>query len=460
MDAQPSETRPAAEKSWKCGTLVYTASGLIILFVLLLTGDFIWSLRERSAGVIASLMFKKYGASDFLIGLLLTSLPSLLSVLICPIISVRSDRHRGRLGRRIPYLFLTTPIAVAGLIGMALSPWIGQQVIQYANAHHVDSNVMVLCVLGVFWTLFEFGAIAGNTIFTALINDVVPQKMLGRFYGLFRIMSIAAGILYTGFFLEPSNNHPELFFGAVALIYGLGFTAMCFLVKEGKYPDPEPIDPRATPARRFVGATQVYFKECYTNPYYLLVFVFWLLATFSFMPVNTYCIFYAGKCGVSLDTYGKCISAGFIVSLIISFPLGVLADKFHPLRCGIVSIALYGLASFLSFFFIKSPLLFCIAFIAHILLSSIFNTLTASLLLRLLPHDRFAQFASASQILNSFWIILVMPIIGKLLDWLHNDYDYLYLMGFLISAGAVFCGLWLSVWIRRRCGGLEHYQAP
>ena len=48
----------------------------------------------------------------------------------------------------------------------------------------------------------------------------------------------------------------------------------------------------------------------------------------------------------------------------------------------------------------------------------------------------------------------------QLLDWLHNDYDYLYLMGFLISAGAVICGLWLSVWIRRRCGGLEHYQAP
>ena len=78
-------------------------------------------------------------------------------------------------------------INLCGLIGMALSPWIGQQVIQYANAHHVDSNVMVLCVLGVFWTLFEFGAIAGNTIFTALINDVVPQNMLGRFYGLFRI---------------------------------------------------------------------------------------------------------------------------------------------------------------------------------------------------------------------------------------------------------------------------------
>ena len=107
----------------------------------------------------------------------------------------------------------------------------------------------------------------------------------------------------------------------------------------------------------------------------------------------------------------------------------------------------------------RNVLTFCIAFITHILLSSVFNTLTASLLLRLLPHDRFAQFASASQILNSFWIIIFMPVIGKAFAWLHHTI-YLYLFGFIFAAIAVGCGLWLSVWIRRRCGGLEHYQAP
>ena len=446
------------KKTWSVGTLVYDRRGLTILFILLLIGDLVWALRIRTLHPVAQLLLRNHGSSDYFNALMLSSIPTAMGMIMGPFIGYHSDRCRSRWGRRIPYLMFSTPITFLGMVGMALSKHLDTLVMDCFPSLTPDEAA--LWILGVSWIIFEVGVLVSSAVFNALINDVVPQNMLGRFYGLFRIMSIAAGILYTGFFLEPSNNHPELFFGAVALIYGLGFTAMCFLVKEGKYPDPEPIDPRATPARRFTEATKVYFKECYTNPYYLLVFVFWLLATFSFMPVNTYCIFYAGKCGVSLDTYGKCISAGFIVSLIISFPLGVLADKFHPLRCGIVSIALYGLASFLSFFFIKSPLLFCIAFIAHILLSSIFNTLTASLLLRLLPHDRFAQFASASQILNSFWIILVMPIIGKLLDWLHNDYDYLYLMGFLISAGAVVCGLWLSVWIRRRCGGLEHYQAP
>ena len=45
-----------------------------------------------------------------------------LGLLLGPIVAVRSDRHRGRWGRRIPYLFLPTPFIVVSLVGMAFTP--------------------------------------------------------------------------------------------------------------------------------------------------------------------------------------------------------------------------------------------------------------------------------------------------------------------------------------------------
>ena len=110
----------AEHRRWSAGTLTYTLGGILLLFFLLLTGDFIWSMRERSTTMISLLLIKELGASDFLNSLIIYALPCAISVVICPLISYRSDRHRGRFGRRIPYLFITTPIVFVGLMGMTM----------------------------------------------------------------------------------------------------------------------------------------------------------------------------------------------------------------------------------------------------------------------------------------------------------------------------------------------------
>ena len=52
-------------------------------------------------------------------------------LLIGPVISYRSDRHRGRWGRRIPYLMLTAPLTAVTMFALAYSPvmgaWLHQQ---------------------------------------------------------------------------------------------------------------------------------------------------------------------------------------------------------------------------------------------------------------------------------------------------------------------------------------------
>ena len=121
MNTHSAEGAPAC-RLWRAGTLTYTFAGIVALFFLLLAGDFVWSLRERSVGVITQLLLKQHGASDFLVGLYLVALPGILGLLVGPVISYRSDRHRGRFGRRIPYLFMTTPFILVGLLGLGVTP--------------------------------------------------------------------------------------------------------------------------------------------------------------------------------------------------------------------------------------------------------------------------------------------------------------------------------------------------
>jgi hypothetical protein len=112
--------RPAAQrKLWHAGTLTYTSGGLVVLFSWLLWGDFAWSMRERAVYPVVQLLVKRFGASDAVLAVLLSSLPSAMGALLSPIVSCRSDRHRGRWGRRIPYILVATPMAALFMVGLA-----------------------------------------------------------------------------------------------------------------------------------------------------------------------------------------------------------------------------------------------------------------------------------------------------------------------------------------------------
>ena len=143
----------AERRRWSAGTLTYTLGGILLLFFLLLAGDFIWSLRERSTTMISLLLIKELGASDFLNSLIIYALPCAISVVICPLISYRSDRHRGRFGRRIPYLFITTPIVFVGLMGMAFCVQLGELLHNTVIGNFLGPDQATLLIFGAFWTL-------------------------------------------------------------------------------------------------------------------------------------------------------------------------------------------------------------------------------------------------------------------------------------------------------------------
>ncbi|MGO8705972.1 MAG: MFS transporter [Candidatus Brocadiia bacterium] len=454
----PTGAPPAPQrKLWRVGTLTYTLGGLVILFSWLLWGDFAWSMRDRAVAPVVQMLVKKYGASDTVMGLLLSSLPLGISAILGPIISYRSDRHRGRWGRRIPYILAATPVAALAMAGLAFSQPIADLVRGILGSRWLAGVNLTLIVFGVFWTCFEFAAIIAGSVFGALINDVVPSSLLGRFYGLFRVLSLLAGILFNYWLIGQAELHSQWLFGGIAILYGVGVMMMCLRVKEGQYAPPPEVKPGE---RKSVFAiTKVYFKECFSKPYYLWVFLGLTFGGISFWPINLFSVPFANSMGVNMEKYGKYSALSYVISLCLAYFLGVLVDRFHALRVSIVALLLYAIAMMAGLFYVTAPARFGVGWVAHCVLSGVYYTTSASLAQRLLPRSTFAQFNSAAGLVGAAIGMATSPLIGGILDWSGHQYRYTFLMG---SGIAVFAAILLLIVHTRfmRYGGPKNYVAP
>lgn len=449
--------RPETPKTWRAGTLVYSTAGLLALFGWLLWGDFAWQMKERAVTPVAQLMLRQFEASDFLVGLLVSSLPAALGLLLGPVISVRSDRHRGPWGRRLPFLMLSTPFIVAGMAGLAYAPGLGAWLDGALGASSPGLASCRLIAFGVFWGLFEVFTIIANAVFGGLINDVVPQAVIGRFFGLFRAVSLAAGMIFNFWMIGHAEEHFAAIFLGLGALYGVGLTLMCLRIREGDYPPPPP---RATGGGVLpIAPVKAYFKECYANPYYLWIFLALTLGVLSGGPVNTFSVFYAKSIGMDMTAYGRLLVVTYAVSFTLSFFLGWLADKFHPLRLGMTAIAAYAVVMLWGGVVATDERTFALVFVAHGVLQGAFITGTASLGQRLFPTAKFAQFSSAAGIVSALGFVVLPPTLGILLDTTGHVYRYT----FLLSGALSILALAAYAIVYRRfltLGGHAAYRAP
>lgn len=448
-------------KIWKVGTLQYTTGGLFLLGFFLLGGDFPWALKDRAVVPSATLLIKEFGVSDFLYGLIIVSFPSFTNIILGPIISYKSDRHRGRWGRRIPYLFFTIPFIVGGLYllggSRVLGMWLHQVI---PGVSEYAGKLAVFCIA---WFMLDFGSTLAGALFGALLNDVVPQLLMGRFCALLRMVSLGAGIFYNGLLIEHVRTHTaEIFFG-IGTAYGLGLLLLCWKVKEGEYPPPEeeiPEHGRGGGVWNAVIRNSVdYFRQSFSLGYYRWIMLALALPWLAFAPVNSFSIQYANYIGLNMNEYGRYLVLTYLASFALSYPLGVLADRFHPLRSGIVAMTIYWLILTAGWLCVNDIRSFGIFFVLHGILSGCFLTLTASLGQRLLPRSLFAQLSSACGLVAALLLMVFTPLLGGVLDWLDHDYHSLFLIGGILSLASVLllCKVYRNY---LACGGDENYLPP
>lgn len=437
----PLNYQPPGKKIWRVGTLTYTTAGLAVLFGWLLWGDLAYQLRERAFPPTLQFMLDNFNAKSTTRGLLTVSLPALLVVLLSPIISYVSDRHRGRWGRRIPYLFIITPISVLAMIGMAFAPRMGK----------TDDGI--IGYLAAFSVVFTACDTICNLIFIALCNDVVPRELVGQFFGLFRVISLGAGIYFNHYLLKTAKQHSMAIFLSMAAIYGFGFTIMCLRVREGEYPPPEADAP--DPWR----ATLRYVRECFGHSYYRWIFASIALAYMAFVPINGFVLYYATSIHMDMGYYGNAASLQLFLSLVQAYPLGWLADKIHPLKLIIFSICMYTATTLVSFSLVRNANGIAAALVVVGVCSGWYLTAVGPLCMKLFPKIEFAQFFAAANIASNLGMLLVGYLCGVALEANHRDYRYIYLWASVLGMFSLIATI--IVYIKfRRLGGSREYVAP
>jgi hypothetical protein len=326
--------------------------------------------------------------------------------------------------------------------------------------------VSVVC-FGLFWAAYELAFVASRAVFDGLVNDVVPKQFLGRFYGLFRAVALVDGMVFNFWIMGRVPTHFTLILCVIAVFYGIALTWMCLKVREGRYPPPEETAAGGWGGRagggglllRFAAEIRTYCRECFSNSYYLLVFIMLMLGTASLAPLNVFQIPYASHLGVSMDLYGRYLSLVFLISLILSFFLGWLCDVFHPLRVAMASLAGYACAMLVGGLYATTPASFLAVWVGHGVLAGCYFTSVASLGLRLFPHARFAQFASAATMFTSLANMTIAPLIGTLIDVTGKFYRLTFFAGLAASVFALVCAAFVHARFMK-LGGPKNYAAP
>lgn len=462
---------PAPDERYRCGTLLYSKAGLFVLFSWLLWGDFCFTLMESVWPKILPLMLKAEGTPNFVISLVLTTIPAAMNFVLNPIIGTLSDRYRGKRGRRIPFLLAATPLVAIFLALIGFSQSLGAMLhrlvsIVFPNASEASVTIGLICVLVTSFIFFELFV---NTVYWYLFNDVVPAAFMGRFLGLFRVIGSLAGALFNYFLLAYAESHASTLFFGVAVLYGTMFMLMCLKVKEGKYPPPDPMRSRDGSWFDYV---KVFFSETFSHRIYRRVYLFNGVFALS-MSIGAFAIFMPLSIGLSLDEVGKVAGIAAFVGTLLMYPMGSLIDRWHPIR--VMLGAQIGYAAvmacqliFLFYDFPKETAFWIYAGIAGIGIPVGVAQGSAMLpmLMRIFPTERFGQFCAANAMSGALATIVGGMLSGLFLDFLKgrfggSDYYYRFVPAwtvFFIGLTAVVTCFILKEW--KRLGGDRNFQPP
>jgi maltose/moltooligosaccharide transporter len=455
----------AKQHIYKAGTLTYTKSSLAILFILLMWGDFCYSMESLVEPSVLPFMFEKLKSSNTLMSIMVTTIPAFINFLLNPIISTASDRYRSRWGRRIPFMAFSIPFISLTLVATGYAPQIGDFLQKTFNIPaRFPVSLIFLCTIIVLYRLFYMLV---STTFYYLFNDVVPPEVLGRFTTGFRVFGVLASSTFGWFGYKYIKTNPEYVCNAAALIYIIGFGIMCFKIKEGDYPPPSDSLRTSNPFKMI----KVYLRECYCRPIYIYNFLACSFIGLYYSASSFGNLMLVDSMHVKLDSVGKVMAVTSWVSLLIIVPVGYLMDKYHPIRIWMISIAavIILFPGLLFWTFTQKtgnfiPLYICIQ-LMNAIPFGISATALWPLRMRLYPREQYGQFGSATAMLGALFTMGAGIVIGAFLDLMKKMYNgdpFYYRYSMLISPIACIISLLLMLKVYRLWkdeGGDEGYVA-
>lgn len=409
---------PGTEGKFTCGTLKYTPATLVTLFGWLLWGDFTLQMMETLPNLLV-IQFKDHNISNSTMAILLGSALTVCNLMLNPVYSSWSDRFRSRWGRRRPFLMVATPFVTLFLILIPWAPNFTDAMMKIGWAHKfltmfpATPIVLMFGILIVSFYIFNMFII---TIYYYLIPDTVPNAFIGRFYGMFRLVSNAAGILFSWFVYGYAEQHMRLIFAIFATLYAVSFIMMCWKVKEGAYPEIK------EQHGHWYSPFMNYAKECFTIPRYWLIFMIYGCIGWAGSGGLFVMLFYRDDMGLTLTDYGRLIAVGSGASLLLVVPAGIIVDRLGSQKSIITGLS-GGLLVYVACFFAihdrPTALVFgFMQFLPGVLLSLAILKWTVDMY----PRAQYGQFASAGSIVQAAGNAILLPLVGYAVDYFNNYY--------------------------------------
>lgn len=459
------------KERYHVGTLTYTKAGLFILFAWLLWADVCFVLMEAVPGLIP-LKLKALEAPNWLMAVMLSTIPMLLNATICPWVSFKSDRHRGKLGRRMPFILYTAPFLALALIVIGFSDPLGRWLhTALINANiTVSQRTVTLALIGVFSTMFAFFNMFVGSVFWYLFNDLVPQEVMSRFLSAMRVVSTGAGAFYQFFIFKHADTHmPWIFLGG-ALLYFVTFTVLCLKVKEGQYPPPPP---NADGGKGVLSGLKTYGTECFSHRFYWFWYLAWGLSNVG-GTIGMFGIFQQQHMGLSLAQIGTLAGVGGVWTVVLYYFGGILADRFHPLRTLLVATTVNTLCfapiGLLWLFFNPTPQVYFYVCLSVGILQAPIGVLNGVSYtpseMRVFPKERYGQFCSANAMVRSVLCLVGGLVAGLFMDLMKkvyhgSDYAYRYLPVWSFTFGLLGYVCFLMLYREwKRLGGVQGFVPP
>jgi maltose/moltooligosaccharide transporter len=413
---ESEQVRPQSARIYTIGTLRYNQQHLFVLFFWLMWNDFSVTLMEQIVS-LNNILMKDHGATFTQIALL-GSIGGFITPWINPWVSTWSDRHRGRHGRRRPFLFWSTPFFAFSLMTIPFMPDFYHFLLRHHSAavllNHLPMNGEVVFIgAGVFIaSLFNASLLA---IFSYLYWDVVPERLMGRFQSLSKNVSLIAGLIWSFFILGLADHHMKAVYVGTGFFCLMVYLVSTWQIKEGEYPPPDPHKKGGAFA-----PIRAYFVECFSQPYYLWVFI----ASFLYQLGNAgnwYQFNYVHyDLKMDLATVGwtqgcsNAATTGF--GLIFGFAIGSLTDRLKPVRligpCYVVLAAvMLG-----SFFFVHDKWTYLTWSCAKGVVIFTLAVVGGAFTVEIFPREKLGQFCSAQAVFYQVILNTINPFIAMLFD--------------------------------------------
>ena len=450
-------TDPRATAIYRAGTLFYTRSQLAFVFLMLLGGDFAFTFFEQVFRGVIPLFAKDLHASNTLIGVMTGSIAGVMNLFFLPNISMKSDRHRGPLGRRIPYLLWSTPCTVGSLLLVGFAPEIGRWLHERTFLGGMASETsLILALLCLFAASYHLWNMVLNNVYNWLIRDVVPGEIIGRFLSWFRVVATLASFGFLWWIFPRVIDYRKTVFVGVGGVYLVIFLLMCWQVREGEYPPPPVEDDAPGVVKTFAR----YFRECLCIPMYrdyFIVYVLMSVATSSVGPFTT--LFARDRLGLDLGDIGRIGAWGTLAGAFIFIPIGWVSDKFKPIW--VVTGGLLGIiaATLCAYFFVHDRTAWWIYALVSALPSCAWGLGNTAFSMALFPQEEFGQFSAGLNVFGMGGLIVGNYLLGKFMDLVHSQYEFAFLWTAVITTVAL---ILMSRVFRgwRQHGGPHHYTPP